>query len=164
MYPFTPEETDSSVKCQIEKVKTMSGKSPNSHKNEFFVFSDVKTALPSLNSAVSTTKDVGIQNGTGGILLSSALSVEHDKMEGISKFSNVVATSRCEDVTFPDTETTMPLSEISPSLKIKKRGKERRYTLNKNKKQKDKKCDEKDDDWIDDCMYYTLQCCECIII
>lgn len=171
MHSFTSErdrkeiKPHTCVKRQSTKVNSMSGDSPNPHKNELFVFLDGRAPLQPLTPILSpASKDVAVQSGSGGICLySAAISIDERCRDDDDKgtCSPLISTRTYEDSRSSDNDKTPPvLDSLSPG----KTKKDRRKMKLCKKEKGNYKVQDDDDEWTVNCLYYTLQCCDCSIM
>lgn len=159
----------------------MSGDSPNAHRNEVFDFKEGRSS-----PIATSSKDIGIQSGSsgggGGAVTASVLvepskeTTEHNKEEEHVDLNSTTLnnSSECDDMLSIDAEKTLKLDDSSNSNNSKNNKDEKKNlngdydkldgVWNKNEQKKDDGINYDDDNCIVQCLYYSIQCCDCAIM
>lgn len=145
----------------------MSGDSPNMHRNEMFDFKEGR------QSPTPTTSKDGANAIQASIIVEPGTNKKEEEDESPSLVSPIL-NNAYDESRKTDGDQTMRLDELSYSGK-KDDDKDEKRMLNGELDKLDgvwvpsnntrkKSIEEEDDDKCVNCLYYTMQCCECTII
>ncbi|CAG9862703.1 unnamed protein product [Phyllotreta striolata] len=148
------------------KVNSMSGDTPNSHKHELILFLEGRTPVqPTTPVLPPASKDVAVQSDNNRTFCpySAAISTNERCRDEDDKgtCSPLITNSTFDDSRSSDNDRIQSV-DTSPSPP-KTEGTRKKLKLSKKHKGK-YKITQDDEDWTVNCLYYTLQCCECTII
>lgn len=151
----------------------MSGDSPNAHRNEVFDFKEGRSS-----PIATSSKDIGVQSGNSGVVTASVLVEPHreEKEEDRVDLNSTTLNNTTEttDMLSIDAEKTMKLDDSSSGAVRKKSSDDAKNAngeydkldgvWNKNEPKKEDGISYDDDNCIVQCLYYSMQCCDCAIM